>query len=95
MEKYSLSPEAEEDLTKIYFWGFEQWGTVQADKYLNNFYDRFEQIADQPYLYPAVDFIHEGYRRSVCGGDNIFYRIESNGVEIMRILGRQDTDQIL
>ena len=32
------------------------------------------------------------YRRGV---DSIFYRIVGNGVEIMRILGRQDIDEWL
>ena len=44
-------------------------------------------------LYQAVDDIREGYRRSVCGTDSIYYRIEENTVEIMCILGQQDIDE--
>jgi toxin ParE1/3/4 len=41
-------------------------------------------------LYPSVDSIRPGYRRSVCGVDNIFYRLsEDETVEIIAILGRQ------
>jgi toxin ParE1/3/4 len=46
-------------------------------------------------LYPAVDDISEGYRRSVCGVDSIYYRIEGETVEIMAIIGRQDLEEWL
>ncbi len=69
----------------------EQWGVAQADKYYYAFIMRFEQIAEQPYLYPAVDHIRKGYRHSICGVDTIYYRIVDNTVEIMSILGRQDS----
>jgi toxin ParE1/3/4 len=59
-------------------------------------FDRFEEIAERPNSYPAVDHIRKGYRRSVCGVDSIYYRVDDNGiVEIMAILGSQDTDEIL
>ena len=73
----------------------KKWGEAQADKYYNDFFDRFEQLAKQPYLYQPVDYIRKGYRRSVCGVDSIYYRIEDNTVEIMNILGNQDTNKTL
>ncbi len=45
-------------------------------------------------LYPAVDHIRVGYRRSVCGAHSIYYRIEGEGVEIIRIIGRQDLNRV-
>lgn len=56
---------------------------------------RFERIAQAPRLYPSVEYIQEGYRRSVCGVDSIYYRVNGSVVEIMRVLGRQDTDENL
>ncbi|WP_460205976.1 type II toxin-antitoxin system RelE/ParE family toxin [Scytonema sp. NUACC21] len=76
----------------MYFYGLETWGEAAADQYYNDLFDRFEQIAAQPYLYPSVDFIRKGYRRSVCGVNSIYYRIENDVVEIMAILRSQDTD---
>ena len=73
----------------------KKWGEAQADKYYNDFFDRFEQLAKQPYLYQPVDYIRKGYRRCVCGVDSIYYRIENNTVEIMNILGQQDTNETL
>ncbi len=90
MGTYKLSSEAEDDLYRIWLRGVHEYGEPQADKYYYNFIKRFEQIAEQPYLYAAVDYIREGYRRSVCGADSIYYRVEGGTVEIMSILGRQD-----
>ncbi len=59
------------------------------------FFDRFEQLAKQPYLYQAIDYIREGYRHSVCGIDTIYYRVDGDSVEIMSILGRQDAGEWL
>lgn len=73
----------------------KKWGETQADKYYNDLFDHFEQLAKQPYLYQPVDFIRKGYRRSVCGVVSIYYRIEDNTVEIMNILGNQDTNEVL
>ena len=96
MGNYRLSENAKSDLKRIYLQGLRMYGEVQADKYFNDFFERFEQIAEQPLLYPTVDEIYLGYRRSVCGVDSIYYRFSSgNSVEIMAILGQQDTNQWL
>jgi toxin ParE1/3/4 len=42
-----------------------------------------------------VDDIRAGYRRSVCGIDSIYYRVQGDSVEIMAIIGQQDLDQWL
>jgi len=65
-------------------------GEAQADTYYEAFFDRCEQLAEQPYLYQAVEHIQTGYRRSVCGKHSIYYRIARKGVEIIRVLGRED-----
>lgn len=95
MATYRLTENAKEDLRRIYRRGLREYGEAQADKYYNDLFDRFEQIAEQPFLYPAVDDIREGYRRSVCGVDSIYYRIEGETVEIMAIIGRQDLEEWL
>ena len=89
MATYKLSSEAKEDLRRIYFYGLEKWGEEQADKYYSAFFERFEKIAENPYMYQAVDNIRKGYRHSVCGSDTIYFRINENIVEIMAIIGRQ------
>jgi toxin ParE1/3/4 len=95
MGTYRLTENAKEDLRRIYRRGLREYGEAQADEYYNALFDRFEQIVEQPFLYPAVDDIREGYRRSVCGVDSIYYRIAGDTVEIMAIIGRQDVEEWL
>lgn len=91
---YKLSKEAEADLIRIYQYGVRNYGLLRADRYYDVFIVRFEEIAKNPYLYQAADYIHQGYRRCVCGVDSIFYRVVDDKVEIISILGRQDTKEI-
>jgi toxin ParE1/3/4 len=93
--KYHLSKLAEEDLLGIADYGDEHFGIVQSDRYRDKLKQRFFALAEQPYLYQAIDDIRKGYRRSVCGKHSIYYRIDEQGVEIMRVLGRQDPEKSL
>jgi toxin ParE1/3/4 len=95
MENYRLSKNAQIDSVRIHQRGVREHGEKQADACFLAFFEGFEQIAKQPYLYPSVDYIRDGYRHSVCGVDSIFYRIMHDTVEIMAVLGRQDRDYIL
>jgi toxin ParE1/3/4 len=92
MGSYKLSEKAEADLKRIWFYGLDLFSEAQADAYYLKFFIRFEQLAANPYSAPAVNEIRQGYRRAVCGADNIYYRINGDCVEIMRILGRQDAE---
>lgn len=95
MASYRISEDAKADLERIYRRGLREHGEAQADRYFEAFFERFEQLAAQPYLYQAVDEIRPGYRRSVCGVDSIYYRVVGGTVEIMRILGQQEIDEWL
>lgn len=89
MGRYRLSYDAETDLIRIHRRGVREFSEARADEYFKAFFRRFEELARNPLLYPAVDNIRAGYRRSVCGVDSIYYRVNGQYVEIMRILGRQ------
>lgn len=90
---YSLAPEAEDDFSRIWLRGIHHFGEVQADQYYYDFITRFEQIAETPKLYPSVNSLRQGYRRTICGVDSIYCRITKSGVEIMRILGQKDISE--
>ncbi len=92
---YRLSHDAETDLIRIHQRGVREFGEARADQYFQEFFQGFEELGRNPLLYPAVDNIRAGYRRSVCGVDSIYYRINGQIVEIMRILGRQDVEESL
>ncbi|MCU7880329.1 MAG: type II toxin-antitoxin system RelE/ParE family toxin [Candidatus Thiodiazotropha sp. (ex Lucinoma aequizonata)] len=95
MGNYRLAENAKKDLKRIYRHGLQEHGEAQADKYYNAFFDRFELLAEEPLLYPAVDDIRAGYRRCVCGVDSIYYQIDGKTVEIMAVIGQQDIGEWL
>ncbi|MCP4383047.1 MAG: type II toxin-antitoxin system RelE/ParE family toxin [Hyphomicrobiales bacterium] len=92
MERYKLSKDAEDDLKRLYRHGVLAFGLARADQYFDALFERFDQLAENPLLYRAVDDIRPGYRRSACGAHAIYYRITAGTVEIMRILGRENPD---
>lgn len=95
MASYKLSGDAEEDIIRLYRHGIENFGLVRANSYFDGLFARFDQLAEQPNLYPAVDGIRTGYRRSVYGVHSIYYRILDGQAEIMRVLGRENPDTLL
>tara|TARA_R110001592_G_scaffold163037_2_gene396747 strand:+ start:2314 stop:2580 length:267 start_codon:yes stop_codon:yes gene_type:complete len=88
MANYKISNLAKEDLIRIYKYGVEKFGMIQADKY-------FDIIAENPFYFESVDYIKTGYRRCVSGSDSIYYKVNNNIVEIMAIIGKQDLKNIL
>jgi len=92
---YRLSENAKADLIRIYRRGVREFGEDQAEKYFDGFFERFVILAEQPLVYPAVDDIRDGYRRSVYGADSIYYRVAGDNIEIMAIIGQQDLDDWL
>ncbi|SDR77068.1 toxin ParE1/3/4 [Polaribacter sp. KT25b] len=95
MADYKLSNLAKEDLIRIHRYGIEKFGTNQADKYFDSFFENFDTITKNPFSFESVDYIKIGYRRCVCGSDSIYYKINDNIVEIMAIIGKQDLIKIL
>lgn len=92
MASFRLAPSARDDVERIWLYGVEQWGMQQADRYVEQLFMRFAEVAEHPYQYPAVDDIRKGYRRSVFGMDSIYYRIAGSGIEVMAVIGKQDLD---
>ena len=95
MAKYRLSNEVKEDLIRIHHYGVEKFGISQADKYFDTLFEYFDIIAQRPFSFESVDYINKGYRRCVCGSGSIYYRLNSDIVEIIAIIGRQDVNTIL
>jgi toxin ParE1/3/4 len=94
MASYRLSEKADEDLSRLYEYGILHYGRDRADRYYNGLIERFEELAENPRLWPAVDHIRPGYRRRVYGRHSIYYRIDPDTIVIVRILGRQDPQQL-
>lgn len=86
---FRLTVAAEQDLLNIACFGIERFGVEQSERYRDKLYERFQELAENPQHYPAVDYIRKGYRRSVCGSHSIYYRIQEDCVEIMRLIGME------
>ena len=95
MTSYRLSEQAAADIDAIYLYGIVTFGLVQADVYVDGMQAHLARLAVAPYMYPAIDFIRPGYRRSVYGSHAIYYRLYEDGVLIVRILHGQDIDTAL
>lgn len=93
MGSYKLTKAAGADFENIFDYGIDTFGLDQALRYQNGMKQRFDELGERPELYPAVDHVHKGCRRCVFGSHSIYYRIEEQGVVIVRILGQQDLDK--
>ena len=90
MANYKISPEAENDLYRIWLYGLEHWGLNAADLYINDLFVRFQRIADNPLQFPDVEHIRTGYCRCALGKESIYFRCTDDAVEIMAVIGKQD-----
>ncbi len=95
MAHYSLHDKADEDLSRLYEYGVIHHGVDAANRYYDGLIVRFEKLATNPHFYQAVDHIRTGYRRSVYGVHSIYYRIDSEGIVIVRVLGQQAHEKLL
>ena len=90
MYKYKLSLEAEEDIIRIFEYGFHRFGLNQANNYYDMLFEYFNTIASDPLMFPETIKNNRKYRFCVCGVDTIFYKINVDAIEIMAIIGRQN-----
>ena len=82
MARYRLNNIAKEDLLAIAHWGDEHHGVERSNQYRDDLKAHFVFLAENPLLYPAVEHIRSGYRRSVCGIHFVYYRINGGNLRI-------------
>lgn len=86
MARFRLTKAARRDLVEIARYTLERWGDAQRVRYLTQLDARFHWLAAHPQLGVASDQIKPGYWRCHEGRHVIFYRIDSKGIEIVRVL---------
>ena len=84
--EYRLTPAAVRDLETIWLYTLEEWGTEQANRYIDELVDAFNQLAAHPQLGLSCDHIRKGYRRSRVGRHAIYFRVTDYGIAIYRLL---------
>lgn len=72
MYSYVLTRDVENDLDGKHEFGVARFGMLLADKYYEMFFECFEKIAFNPFMFPSSMHLNKGYRYCVCGVDTIF-----------------------
>ena len=86
MSKYILSPEAQISLKQIKEFSTANFGAKKTKFYLQEILTRFRELATNPYLGIKRDELKAGYYSSSIGSHTIYYRINSNLVEVIDVL---------
>ncbi len=95
MAGYKLSNKAIADLERLYEYGVEMFGLEKADRYYDGLVNRFEDIARNPRLAETVEHIHPSLRRLVYHSHSIYFSTTTNGMHILRVLGRENVARAL
>jgi toxin ParE1/3/4 len=83
--KYTIRESAQADLEEIWLYTYEEWGTQQADKYLNQLFSRFSWLAENPLIGKSRDDIKAGYYCFPEGMHLVFYIICDKSIDIIGI----------
>ena len=86
MAKLRFSRRAKADLFGIAEYTIRQWGESQAERYIGELEDCAQMLTANPRLGRACDYILPDLRRYEHGKHVLFYRQDSNGIVIFRIL---------
>jgi toxin ParE1/3/4 len=86
MIRYVLSPRAQVDLDEIWDYTAEKWGNDQAERYIRLLQHGIETVASDPRRGSSCDEIRSGYRKYLVGSHVVFYRLTSDGIDVVRIL---------
>lgn len=93
---YVISKKAVADLEEIWLYTAEKWSIIQANRYYTLIMDEIEFICRSSSSGKSMQHIRKGYLASKVKSHLIFYRVNNNSVEIIRILHeRMDIDSRL
>ena len=83
---YVISKKAISDLEEIWLYTVEKWSVNQADRYYNLIVDEINFICKNNDAGKSMEHVRKGYRASKVKSHLLFYRIQNNTVEVIRIL---------
>lgn len=91
MLKLNVTPKAESDLIGIWMYTCEEWGSEQADRYLDQLEVGMQQLIHHPSL--GADYAHAfpEYRRLQVEHHAVFYQALEPEVLVVRVL-HEDMD---
>lgn len=83
---YVISKKAISDLEEIWLYTVDKWSIEQADRYYNLLFDEIDFICKNPSTGRPMDDIRKNYRAAKVKSHLIFYKVENDTVQIVRIL---------
>ncbi len=83
--RYRLYPRARTDLEEIWLYTLQAWSLDQADSYVRDIINVFEDLANGAKSGRPVD-IRDGYLKYPVGSHMIYYRQSPSHIDIVRIL---------
>ncbi len=83
---YLISKKAIADIEEIWLYTVEKWSVDQADHYYNLIFDEIQFICKTVNAGKSREHVRKGYRASKVKSHLIFYRIQNNTIEVIRIL---------
>ena len=86
MAGYTLSPAAQADLESIWDYTAAHWGETQAEVYTRGIQAACEALGNGTLVSRSADDIRAGYRKAAVGSHVMFFRMQADRVEIIRIL---------
>ena len=81
-----ISPFARLDLESIWRYTFDTWSLDQADKYQDDLFFGFTEIASNSEKGHSISNIKKGYRKYKVNHHYIIYKIVKKDIDIVRIL---------
>ncbi len=89
MLKLVISPAAQQDLRDIYQFGLQTWGRLQSSDYLDHLKARFIALTSQPRIAVERPELAQNIRSLPVKSHVVFYRLQTNQLEIVRVLHRR------
>lgn len=86
MRSVIIRPEAEVDIEGIADYTIEQWGADQARHYVGDLRRAIERLAVNGLRRPEEAEVFPGLRRARSGHHLIFYLIDDERVDVIRVL---------
>lgn len=87
--KYKISNEAKRDIENLWLYTLNEWSIQAADRYVRLIMDEILYVADHPHSATDCSEIREGYYKTRVKSHFIFYRLNNETIEVVRVLHQQ------
>lgn len=88
---YRTTVEADRDIIEIYVLGAQQFGVAQSERYVDELFDTFELLAENPLMARERRELNPPMRLHPYHAHLIAYLVRDGDILIVRVLhGRQD-----